>query len=146
MMSNIYYLIGILVTLSTLSYILKFRKNYSIKEWKEKYEKIVGRKPDKKDFRSKQEYSLFESSNILILFEIIWIIVGLFTSNWYIFLILILLSYINILNPIKFTILHKLLIFTFLISKLCLYLYLIVNHFYLHENIYNIVNYYIKSV
>ena len=37
------------------------------------------------------------------MFEIIWIIVGLFTSNWYIFLILILLSYINILNPIKFT-------------------------------------------
>jgi len=27
-----------------------------------------------------------------------------------------------------------------------LYLYLIVNHFYLHENIYNIVNYYIKLV
>jgi type III secretory pathway component EscU len=146
MIGNIYYLIGVLVVLSTVSSILKFGKLYSLKEWKEKYEKIVGRKPSKKDFRSKKEYSLSESTNILALFEIIWIIGGFFTSSWYIFGITILSSYILniILNPIKFTIIHKLTSFAFLLSRLCLYLYLIVNHFYLHQNTYSIVKSYIK--
>jgi hypothetical protein len=146
MIGNIYYLIGVLVVLSTISTILKFGKLYSLKEWKEKYEKIVGRKPSKRDFRSKKEYSLSESTNILALFEIIWIIGGFFTSSWYIFGIILLSSYILniILNPIKFTIIHKLTSFAFLLSRLCLYLYLIVNHFYLHQNTYSIVKSYIK--
>ena len=146
MIGNIYYLIGVLVVLSTISSILKFGKLYSLKEWKEKYEKIIGRKPSKRDFRSKKEYSLSESSNILGLFELIWIIGGFFTASWYLFGIMILISYtLNvILNPIKFTILHKFVSFTFLLSRLCLYLYLIVNHFYLHQNTYSIVKSYIK--
>lgn len=146
MIGNIYYLIGVLVVLSTISSILKFRSLYSLKEWKEKYEKIVGKKPSKRDFRSKKEYSLSESSNILGIFELIWIIGGFFTSSWYIFGIVILSSYILniILNPVKFTIIHKLTSFAFLLSRLCLYLYLIVNHFYLHQNTYNIVKSYIK--
>jgi type III secretory pathway component EscU len=146
MIGNIYYLIGVLVVLSTVSSILKFGKLYSLKEWKEKYEKIIGRKPSKRDFRSKKEYSLSESSNILGLFELIWIIGGFFTASWYLFLIMMLLSYIIniILNPVKFTILHKFVSFTFLLSRLCLYLYLIVNHFYLHQNTYSIVKSYIK--
>jgi type III secretory pathway component EscU len=146
MIGNIYYLIGVLVVLSTISTILKFGKLYSLKEWKEKYEKIVGRKPSKRDFRSKKEYSLSESSNILGVFELIWIIGGFFTSSWYIFGIILLLSYILniILKPIKFTILHKLISITFLLTRLCLYLYLIVNHFYLHQNTYSIVKHYIK--
>lgn len=146
MIGNIYYLIGVLVVLSTISSILKFRSLYSLKEWKEKYEKIVGKKPSKRDFRSKKEYSLSESSNILGIFELIWIIGGFFTSSWYIFGIVILSSYILniILNPVKFTIIHKLTSFVFLLSRLCLYLYLIVNHFYLHQNTYNIVKSYIK--
>jgi len=146
MMGNIYYLIGVLVVLILFRSILKFGKLYSLKEWKEKYEKIIGRKPSKKDFRSKKEYSLSESSNILGLFEVIWIIGGFFTGSWYIFGTMILVSYILniILNPIKFTIVHKLTSFTFLLTRLFVYLYLIVNHFYLHQNTYSIVKSYIK--
>lgn len=146
MIGNIYYLIGVLVVLSTISTLLKFRKLYSLREWKEKYEKIIGKKPIKKDFRSKNEYSLHESSNILAMFELFWIIGGFFTSSWYLFLTILLLSYVLnvILKPIKFTIVHKLTSFTFLLSRLCLYLYLIVNHFYLHQNTYSIVKHYIK--
>lgn len=146
MIGNIYYLIGVLVVLSTISTILKFGKLYSLKEWKEKYEKIVGRKPSKRDFRSKKEYSLSESSNILGVFELIWIIAGLFTGNWYLFAIVLTISYLFnlILKPFKFSITHKLTSFTFLLCRLCLYLYLIVNHFYLHQNTYSIVKHYIK--
>jgi hypothetical protein len=146
MIGNIYYLIGFLVLLSLLSTILKFRKIYSINEWREKYEKITGKKPLKREFRSKKEYSLHESAGILGLFELIWIFVGFFTGNWYLFGITLALSYLLniILKPFKFSILHKLISFTFLLSRLCLYLYLIVNHFYLHQDTYSIVKHYIK--
>lgn len=146
MIGNIYYIIGILVCLSVISTILRFKILYSIKEWKEKYEKIIGKKPVKKDFRTKKEYSLSESLNILFFFEITWILLGFFTINWYLFIGLILSSYmVNfILKPIRFTLIHKLSIFTFLLAKFCLYLYLIVNHFYLHKDTYNIVKQYLK--
>jgi hypothetical protein len=146
MLGNIYYLIGVLVLLSVLSIILKFRKIYSISEWKEKYEKITGKKPSKKEYRSKTEYSLSESIGILGLFELLWIIGGFFTTSWYLFGVVLSISYLLniILKPFKFSILHKLFSFTFLLSRLCLYLYLIVNHFYLHQNTYNIVKHYIK--
>jgi hypothetical protein len=58
MIGNIYYLTGVLVLLSLLSVILKFRKIYSVNEWKEKYEKITGKKPLKREYRNKKEYSL----------------------------------------------------------------------------------------
>jgi hypothetical protein len=146
MIGNIYYLIGVLVLLSLLSIILKFRKIYSINEWREKYEKITGKKPIKREFRSKKEYSLHESAGILGLFELLWIFVGFFTGNWYLFAITLALSYLLniILKPFKFSILHKLTSFTFLLSRLCLYLYLIINHFYLHQDTYSIVKHYIK--
>jgi hypothetical protein len=146
MIGNIYYLIGVLVLLSLLSTILKFRKIYSINEWREKYEKITGKKPLKREFRSKKEYSLHESSGLLGLFEILWIFVGFFTGNWYLFGITLALSYLLniILKPFKFSLLHKLTSFTFLLGRLCLYLYLIVNHFYLHQDTYSIVKNYIK--
>jgi hypothetical protein len=146
MIGNIYYLIGVLVLLSLLSTILKFRKIYSINEWREKYEKITGKKPLKREFRSKKEYSLHESSGLLGLFEILWIFVGFFTGNWYLFGITLALSYLLniILKPFKFSLLHKLTSFTFLLCRLCLYLYLIVNHFYLHQDTYSIVKNYIK--
>lgn len=146
MIINIYYIIGVLVILSTLSNILKFRKLYSIKEWIEKYEKIIGKKPQRKEYRTKKEYTLDESSNILALFELSWVTLGLFTSSWYLFLTIIITSYLFnfLLKPIKFTIVHKLSILTFLLARLCLYLYLVVNHFYLHQDTYNIVKHYIK--
>jgi hypothetical protein len=146
MIDNIYYLIGVLVLLSLLSVILKFRKIYSVNEWKEKYEKITGKKPLKREYRSKKEYSLHESSGILGLFELLWIIGGFFTGNWYLFGIVLAMSYLFnlILKPFKFLIIHKLTSFTFLLCRLCLYLYLIVNHFYLHQNTYSIVKHYIK--
>lgn len=141
MLVTIYYLVGILVFLSVLSNTLRFRKIYSVKEWREKYEKIIGKKPERKNYRTKKEYSLLESYNILSLFEFLWIFMGLFTGSWYVFVALLLMSYIFnlILNPIKWSIFYKISTFTFIIIKISLYLYLIVNHFYLHIDTYKLI-------
>lgn len=142
MIGDIYYVIGVLVLLSVISAIVRFNKLYSIKEWLEKYEKVIGRKPLKKDYRTKKEYSLSESSKILSAFEIVWVIIGLiFSNSWYVFLFIILVSYILsvILKPIKWTLIYKLSAFSFLLSKSLLYLYLIINHFFLHKETYVLI-------
>lgn len=141
MLGDLYYSIGILVFFSVLSTILKFGKIYSIKEWKEKYEKVIGRLPIKREYRNKKEYSIAESNKILSIFELTWILFGFFSNSWYMFLFLVISSYLlNLLiNPIKWTIAYKVVIFTFIFSKLLLYLYLIINHFFLHKETYTFI-------
>jgi len=141
MLATIYYAIGILVLLSTLSSTVRFGKIYSIKEWKEKYEKVIGKKPNRREFRTKKEYSIIEAYHILSLFELFWVFIGLFTHNWYIFGFLLSLSFILnwILKPIKWTIFYKISLFLFLLVKISLYLYLVVNHFYLHIDTYSFI-------
>ena len=134
MIGHIYYAIGLIVTFSILSIILKFRKIYSTKEWIEKYEKVTGKKPLKKDYRTKDEYSSYETSGILYMVELGWVILGFITASWYIFGSLLILSYLlNILiKPIKYTFFHKYISLSFLLFRFFVYLYLIINHFHLH--------------
>jgi hypothetical protein len=131
MLSLIYYSTGFFVVLSILSSLIRFKKLYSIREWVEKYDKVTGKKPLKSEFRTKKEYSLFESNNFLLLFETIWVIIGLFTCNWYIFLSLMISSFLlNILiKPMRWTLFYKIFLFSFLLSKMFLYLYLILNSY-----------------
>lgn len=138
MIGHIYYLIGLVVFFSIMSIIFRFKKIYHIKEWRDKYEKVTGNKPLKSEFRSKIEYSTIESYNILVIFELIWVMFGLISNSWCIFLSIIVTSYIlNLLiKPIKYTMIHRLSIHLFIILKLLVYGYLVVNHFYLHiENL-----------
>lgn len=134
MIGHIYYAIGLLVTFSILSIILRFRKIYSTKEWIEKYEKVTGKKPIRKDYRSREEYTVSETSGILSSIEIMWIIGGFITNSWYIFGSLLVISFLLnlIIKPIKFTFFHKYISLSFLILKFSVYLYLIINHFHLH--------------
>jgi hypothetical protein len=141
MLVTIYYIIGILLFLSVLSNTIRFNKIYSIKEWKEKYEKIIGRIPDRKDYRAKKEYFLLQSYNILSSFEILWVLLGLITNSWYIFAFILILSYILniILNPIKWSIVYKIFIFTFILVKISLYLWSISNYFYFKIDTYKFI-------
>lgn len=145
MIGHIYYTIGLLVAFSILSIILRFRKIYSTKEWIEKYEKVTGKKPIKKDYRTKEEYSLSESSGILSSMEIGWIILGFVTNSWYIFGSILIVSFlINfITKPIKFTFFHKYISLSFLLLRFFVYLYLIINHFHLHLDTWFIIKQYI---
>jgi hypothetical protein len=141
MIGHIYYTIGLLVAFSVLSIILRFKKIYYTKEWAEKYLKVTGKKPNKSDYRDKEEYSISESFDILQLMELMWVIGGLITSSWYVFgsllIISLLLNYI--LKPIKFTLFHKFSLLSFLIIKFVVYLYLIINHFHLHLDTWSII-------
>jgi hypothetical protein len=130
-LSHIYYIFGIIVLLSSISYILKFNKIFSVLEWYTVFKEVTGSKPKFNDFRKKEDYTLFTNRNILSMFEISWILVGLFTSSWMFFLFII--AYIIIVNlvfyKIKFSLISKISSFTFVIIRISIYSYLIINHF-----------------
>ena len=69
-LSHIYYIFGIIVILSNISYILKFNKIFSVLEWYTIFKEVTGYKPKFNDFRKKEDYTLFTNRNILSSFDL----------------------------------------------------------------------------
>ena len=140
-LGHIYYLIGILVCILILSLLSKHKKSLDIRKWYVKFKQVTGEKPTKEQFRSKEEFKIFEESNSIMLIELIWIIGGLITSSWYIFLCILFLSFIQtkLLKPFRFTFLYNIASLSFLFSKFFVYLFMIINHFHLHQDIYLLI-------
>jgi hypothetical protein len=130
-LSHIYYIFGLIVLLSNISFIFKFNKIFSVLEWYTVFNEVTGSKPKLNEFRKKEDYNIFTNRNILSSFEIFWILIGLFTTNWLYFLIII--FYITIVNIVfyksKFSIMSKMSSFIFALVRISIYSYLIVNHF-----------------
>ena len=130
-LSHIYYIFGLIVLLSNISFIFKFNKIFSVLEWYTVFNEVTGLKPKLNEFRKKEDYNIFTNRNILSSFEIFWILIGLFTTNWLYFLIII--FYITIVNIVfyksKFSIMSKMSSFIFALVRISIYSYLIVNHF-----------------
>ncbi len=144
MLGNIYYIFGIIIILSLLKILLKFNSFYKTGEWFSKFEKITGKKPTKSDFRSKEDYNYFERNLITSITEVLWVTIGLFSLSWYIFLSVILMSQLLriILKPIKYSLTHYLISVFFFITKLLIYCYLVINHFYIHQEHLEFLNYF----
>ena len=130
-LSHIYYIFGLIVLLSNISFIFKFNKIFSVLEWYTVFNEVTGLKPKLNEFRKKEDYNIFTNRNILSSFEIFWILIGLFTTNWLYFLIII--FYITIVNIVfyksKFSIMSKMSSFIFALVRISIYSYLIVNNF-----------------
>ena len=130
-LGHIYYIIGIIVLLSNISFIFKFNKIFYVLEWYTVFKEVTGKKPRLNEFRKKEDYNLFANRNILSAFEIFWILIGLFTTNWLYFLFII--CYITIVNIVfyknKFSIMSRISSFIFALVRISIYSYLIINHF-----------------
>lgn len=131
MIGNIYYILGIIMLIRLTYSIVNFKKIHSLREWLIKFKEISGKIPTKNDFRSKEEISLYESNSIMILFELIWLICGLFSGNQIIFigLLIYFLLLKLITKKIGFTILDKIVMFINIILRFSVYSWMIFNHF-----------------
>ena len=140
-MGNLYYSFGLIIILYSLSNILKFKQINSLKEWVFKFKKVTGSEPIDKDFRSKEELSLYRGLSVLSFIDFIWSIFGLLTNSWVIFLGILTLSFIlrRITNSIKFSLIDKIITYIFYLAKFLLYLLLVINHFHLHYNILDLI-------
>ena len=144
MLGNIYYIFGIIIILALVKILTKFKSFYRIGEWLIKYKKVTGKKPLKSEFRSKEDYNTLERGMVISISELIWVFFGLFSSSWYIFLSLIVISQSLrlLLKPIKYTLPHFIIAYTLFITKIFIYSYLVINHFFLHQNHLEFLNYF----
>lgn len=144
-LGHIYYTIGLIPLLMSLAVLIKLRDYNRVKEWASKFEEITKSKPKKTDFRSTEEYSIYTGVSGVLAVDFIWCVLGLLTQSWYVFLSILTISLvlnfvkrsIN-LNPIS-TIITSII----LITKFSVYLYLIINHFHLHYDTWQVVKGYL---
>ena len=131
MIGNIYYIIGIIMLIRLTYMIANFKKIHSLREWLIKFKEISGKIPTKKDFRDKEEVSLYETNTVMMLFELLWLLCGLFSGNQIIFLGLIVYFILLklITKKIGFTLLDKILMFLNILIRFGIYFWMIINHF-----------------
>lgn len=141
-MGHLYYLFGILVFLLTLSTILNHFYFYRVKEWFESFSNITNRNPIKSEFRSQNDYFVFVTYNAILIVQSLWIIFGIVTKSWYIYVGLILLSLTLkfIFQGLKNIKVEKYSIFVFSLFKLFVILALIMNHFHFHQDWLELIN------
>jgi hypothetical protein len=129
MFLNIYYIIGLLALLACSIIVFKFNRFYYLREWIFKFKKINGKTPKLNEFRSKSDYNDFISLSVSSMVLTIWIIIGLFTNNWFIFLSLIIINMLVDLTIPKWNIIHKSITFLKSFIYLIIVLFLILNNF-----------------
>ena len=140
MSGNIFYLFGLLVFVFSFSRLINYNKIIQIQDWVLAFKKVAQKDPTKKDFRSQDDYSLFLGYGTISVIESIWIIIGLLSGNWQIFLILLLTGIIlkSVLeySPKTPKTLKKVVGFTFSFIKTITTLILVLNHFHFHLNLF----------
>ena len=136
-LGHIFYFIGLFDLIMSFSNMFNFLKFITIKNWFDSFKKITGKDAKKSDFRSPEDYNIFSIYVTFIFAEFFWLLFGLATSSWYIFLPLLTLdmcykffvsSTSNLLS------LKKVIGQTFSCIKFSIILILILNHFHLHIN------------
>lgn len=140
LIGHIYYFFGIIVLIKQLFQIAAFKSIDQIKDWQFRYKSVIGRNPKKEDYRSVEEFDLMETNKVLMILELLWVLCGLFSKNWPIFVSFFVLSMVIviILRPFTFTLFVKIFSVIFTIIKFSLYLLLIINNFYYHLDLWEI--------
>jgi len=140
-LGHIYYAIGLLIVLVLFSIASKFGSFYNVKEWVEKYQRVTGKRPVREDFRSEQEYSDFSIYSLFDIIDFIWLVCGVLTGSWYVFLGLILYTILSNLLKLKINTepISKLISLQLVWVKIIASSYLVINHFHLHYDTWQII-------
>lgn len=141
MLGNIFYILGIFTLILTFSNLVNFFKYIKIKNWTLSFKKVTGVNPDKKEFKTNEEYNIFSLFSFFSIIEFLWLILGIATASWYVFISIILLGVIIrfICRITKIGFLEYFLGFPYNLAKAFTMLFLIINHFHLHLDILKIV-------
>lgn len=140
-MGHIFYFFGLILVISNLNLLAKFFSFLKTKEWMESFKKITKKEPDVKDFKKSNDLETYKSLNGVLMMNTIWLIIGILTKSWKIFLCLILLNYlVNILTHTvgQYKFVSKVLQFS---KNLILTIFiglLTINHFHLHLDLFSL--------
>jgi hypothetical protein len=136
-LGHIFYFIGLFILIMSFSDMFNFLKYISIKNWSDSFKKVTGKDPKKSEFRSIEDYNIFSIYVTFTFVEFIWILIGLTSSSWYIFLSLLITElfyrfYISVTSLTLFV--NKIIGQIFYCLKFIIILLLILNHFHFHIN------------
>lgn len=136
MIEDIYYILGIISLLILITHLIQFKKVESMSKDLNSFYLFKNKEFLNKNFKNK-EYKFIKKRIKLIIYEFLWSIFGCFTSNWFIFLFLYILSYLvtTSIEDVRFTKIGKTVFFISILFKILIYSFLIINHFYLNINI-----------
>lgn len=140
MIGDAYYIIGLTVLIMSFSNLINYYEFFENRLWIQSFRKISGSYPLSKDFRSKEKYTIYSIFNTFTTLEFCWLVLGLITKSWLIFLILISFHFIirKLFNT-NFILMSKYLGLLFHIIKPISIFFLIINHFHLHINLINLL-------
>lgn len=140
-MGHAFYGFGVLVLMSVILSLSRFNRLYKTREWLVKFKRVTGNEPSIIDFRSRKDHTLYNNHNALLMIELVWVLLGLITGSWYMFLSVIVLGLILnfTFGKIKFTMIGKIISFKFVLYRALLYSFLILNHFWLHIDVWNLL-------
>jgi len=141
MLGDIYYFLGLLLFLVDLGLLMKYSKIQKTKNWVDAFFKVTKRKPNKGDMKS-EDFKELNSFNSVLTLDFLWMFFGLITNSWKFFLLLLVVNFLfNILifqlksiKKVSFVLgFLKMLLITFSIGTL------VINHFHLHKDLYEMV-------
>lgn len=146
-LGHIFYALGLLVFLLDLIHLAGFNKIYKVSEWVAAFKKINSKNPKKKDYRTEEDYNFSTFHTMFIVLEFFWLIFGLISSSWKIFIIIFILGFFikgvqftfNKISGREFNKLSMLIAYPYLLIKCGIILLLIINHFHLHIDLYNYI-------
>lgn len=142
MLGHIYYGIGLIVLIFSISNIFNYSKIYNVRNWIRSFKKVSGNDPLNSDFRDSKDIKLISTYTFAITFEFIWLFFGLLTNSWYIYLMLILVIYLSgvIVSKVNVDFVQKNFGLVSYAFKSFIILMLIINHFHLHINWLELIN------
>ena len=141
MLGDIYYFLGLLLFLVDLGLLMKYSKIQKTKNWVDAFFKVTKRKPNKEDMKS-EDFQELNSFNSVLTLDFLWMFFGLITNSWKFFLLLLIVNFLfNILILQSKSMKKVIFILGFL--KMCLITFsiglLVINHFHLHKDLYEMV-------
>jgi hypothetical protein len=141
MLGDIYYFLGLLLFLVDLGLLMKYSKIQKTKNWVDAFFKVTKRKPNKEDMKS-EDFQELNSFNSVLTLDFLWMFFGLITNSWKFFLLLLILNFLFNILILQSKSMKKL-IFILGFLKMCLITFsiglLVINHFHLHKDLYEMV-------
>lgn len=138
-MSHVFYFVGLIIFLMNLNFLMNFMDFLKIKEWFESFQRVTKKIPTSKDFK-KGELDKLKKYNASISLNLVWIFIGLISSNWEMFTILLIIHLIFewMIKLIgEFKTISKFLFFLRLSISTILIFVLVMNHFHWNLNLFH---------
>lgn len=141
-MGHLFYFFGLIVVLFNIFNISRYKRIFELREWMIKFKEVTGRNPVATDYRKKDDKDILTAWSLSIILTSLWIFFGLLSKSWYVFLFILLMNtIINLITKLigEFNMFAFAIHFIKNILILFLIVFLILNHFHLHLDIWNLI-------